>query len=204
MSHAVFLLSLLCPGAQDEPSQEVIAGLIESLDSRSIEERDKAGMELLRLGKITVPQLKTAGGSDDPEVALRAQHLVYELSVTRTAVVRTVARLLERAFMAFYKGRYASSRNMCDFIAILDPSYSIPIELTQLMKDDRYKVKSPKFRLNLIMPWIETTAPDGDPTVPWQAKLMTPRRSRWDRFIRRFSEENSQMGQTFTNYLRDL
>ena len=147
MGHVAILVS--CVGADSNPpTREVIQGLIDSLGSRYIMERDEAGNKLLGLGIVAVPQLREAAGSDDPEIALRAQHLVRELGVTRTAVVRTVAYLLEMALMALYEGQYSQCQKWCEFIGLLDPDYGFPNELRRLMRDDRFKAGSAQHAWN--------------------------------------------------------
>ena len=68
---ASFLLSV-----QETPSQEMIRGLIRTLGSASIEEREAATVKLRSMGKAAVFELEKAVESRDLEVAMRVGYLV--------------------------------------------------------------------------------------------------------------------------------
>ncbi len=99
----VVLLALAGVGFQDPAADKAkIARLIERLDADTVEARDEAEAELLKIGEPALPQLKEAGASERPEIRERAKRLVAKLEprVPEAELVKLAASLEELVLKA--------------------------------------------------------------------------------------------------------
>lgn len=78
---ALLLATSSTTHAQDNAERLRVARLIRDLGNPAYQVRHDASEELNRLGKQTLEQLQTALDDDDPEIRLRARHLVDKLKV---------------------------------------------------------------------------------------------------------------------------
>jgi hypothetical protein len=78
---ALAFSSVPFPAAAQERNPERVARLIRDLGAPSYSDRQRASVELARLGTATREQLAAAAGAADPEVRARARHLLRLLQV---------------------------------------------------------------------------------------------------------------------------
>lgn len=78
-------LSFSVISAPVEPEKDLAAAWIQDLSSEEFKVREKASMELWKLGDVALPALRQALLSDDPEVSMRAKDAVekIELRITK-------------------------------------------------------------------------------------------------------------------------
>ena len=88
MFAALLILPLLA--TQQKPSDNEIHALIKRLESESIEARERAFVELMKLGKRAVPLLEGATKAEDMELVARSKDLLRLFKVGEKAGLASI------------------------------------------------------------------------------------------------------------------
>ena len=94
-------------------------------------------------------------------------------------VFRTMAHLLELAYMAFDQEKFDRCIKLCDQILLIDPLYPVASELKAGCEKSRHIEGYAGLVAGKVDEWKKLTDDDEQPSIPWAQSVRVPTREEW-------------------------
>jgi hypothetical protein len=111
-----------------------------------------------------------------------------ELRGLHRQVIRSMAHLLELAYIAVDQRKFDRAIKLCDEILLIDPRYTVASEL----KEDCEKSRHSDGYLSLVAwkveEWKKLTDDDEQPLIPWLHSVCIPSGEEWAEISKRLGE----------------
>jgi hypothetical protein len=141
---------------------------------------------------LMLPPPSAAIDEPDPrtrEEALRIRDVpARELRGMPRTVIRTMAQLLELAYMAFDQKKFERSITLCEQILLIDPHYRVARELKEDCEKSRHSDEYQSLVAWKVEEWKKLTDDDEEPVIPWVHSVFIPSAEEWAEISKRLSD----------------
>jgi len=111
-----------------------------------------------------------------------------ELRGLHRQVIRSMAHLLELAYMAVDQKKFDRAIKLCDEILLIDPRYTVASELKEDCEKSRHSDGYQSRVAWKVEEWKWLTDDDEQPLIPWLQSVYIPSREEWAEISKRLTD----------------